>query len=581
MTGMEDAPSCAATGSSSYASLHGGSSTSRLTGRRTAGQLFADLGLGPAVRSERAEPRPGLQDLVRPPEHARPSGVDPGITVSGGIGGIRARLDDLVAVAAMLGAQAEGLAEVAEQAVGMSRDAESWSLLIQDRREVLRADGAAVAAGSYADQAVAAFRARLSATLFVADRCATRASGLARDVEDVVAALDGARKSYEAAEKKAEGLMLSPDSPVLRGQLSSTPGVSFAWGTGVAAMWAWSNGVDALARKLGADTNVRGALPHSQELLGSIVDFYGMGMWGPFAGTDPRGALSRTGLVLAKGLDATGRLRRTAEVTRRPRSALIPPARDLASAAAALHAVSKTSRGAVGVQQVRRPDGTSAWTVFVPGTQAGYLEKASHGRDWASADGVTSGLELAASQAPVAALEAAGARPGDSVSFVGHSQGGAIAKQAAASLAAQGRYRVGSVLNFAATEPANVTADPPGVNVINVYNTADLVPMLDGRVPEAGRDHLNVAVNEADLADEKLRSMSDSQSGRHTMGTYAEAAALLAKSQDPSLRHAAARLSEDLTGGALGPVTGFGALGPTPLRDQLDGGIQIFEVTAR
>ncbi|PFG37035.1 hypothetical protein ATL41_1779 [Flavimobilis soli] len=579
MTGPEALPSCGADGNRSYAEAQGevAASTERAP---TAGELFGLLWADDRAREARVASRPGLRDVLEPPEHARPSGVDPGITVSGGVGGIRARLDDMNVAVGMLKAQVEDLEAVAEQAAGLARDAESWSLLLQDRLEASRA-GAEASGVAYAEQAVASFRSRLAAALFAADRCSTRATGLARDVEDVATALDGARKKYETAERKAEGYMLTPENSALRGTLAGMRGASFGLGTGFAAAWGWSNAVDKVAGWAGLKTNVRGVLPDTQELLGSIVDHYGLALAGPFAGTDPRGALNRAGRLLAKGLDKGGLLQHDAEVTKRPRSAFIPPARDLAGVAVALHAVSKVSDGAVGVQRVRRPDGTSAWTVFVPGTQADYLEKASHGRDWPSAEGTTSGLVLAASKAPIAALQKAGARPGDSVSFVGHSQGGAIAKQAAANAEVQKLYDVGSVVVFAGTEPGNVAADPPGVNVINIYDTADIVPMLDGRSAQADHNHVNVMVNGAEVADEKLRALGSDQSGRHTMGTHVETAARLARSQDPSLRHAAARLAEDLTGGALAPVTGRGAQSPTSLLEQLDGGVQIFDVRAK
>lgn len=580
MTDVEDVPSCAAVASPSFASLQQNleaSPLTRATGLR-GGELLRPLGAGAHGRSKRAEDRPGMADVLAPPPHERPSGVDPGITVSGGLGGIRAQLDDLTRVAGMLAAQAEDLDAVAEQAVGIARDAESWSLRIQDRREALRPAGAEVVAAPHADQALGAFRARLGALLFDADRCAARAAALARDVEDVAEALGGARKAYEKAEKLAEGIMLSPENGFVRGMASSMPGGNFGLGAGIGAMWLWSNAVDKAAGTVGWDTDVRGALPDSQELFASMLDHFERAVLGPLAlGTDSRGSVARSGGVAAKLLDRGGRLQHDAEVTRHAQGDFIPPARDLAEAAAALRAVGQAPPGSVGVQQVRRADGTSAWTVYVPGTQADFLERAGHGRDWFSAEAIAAGRDLAASKAPLLALRKAGARPGDTVSFVGHSQGGTIAKQAGANPEVHRRYEVGSVLAFAAPDPANVPTDAPGVNAIDVWNTADVVPMLDGRQPGAGPDHVHVAIDDAQLGDESLRSRSSDQSGRHSMGTLVEASALAARSQDPSLRRAAARLAEDLTGAPAGPA----AAASSALHDQVGGGIQIYTVQAR
>lgn len=583
MTGVEDVPSCAATENPSYASRQGRASESPLVAWRTAGELFSDLGLGGTDRSARVEARPGLKDVVEPPEHERPSGVDPGITVTGGIGGIRARLDDLVLVASMLGAQAQGLDEAAEQAVGIARDAESWSLLIQDRREALRADGGAVAAGSYVDQAVATFRARLSAALFVADRCASRASGLARDLEDVVAALDGARKSYEAAEKKAAGVMLSTSNNFVRGFTSAFPWVNSLGSSVLVGMWGASNGIDKAGEAVGWDPGLRDRLPGSQEMLGSILDQARRGMLGGFAAdSDPRDAVRSTaGAATKLVFGPFGLYRKGAVVERKKVQRFIPPARDLASAARALEQVSKAGDGAVGVQRVRLPDGTSAWTVLVPGTQSNpFLWRQDHGRDGISAVVTTTSEQTAAALAPLLALQKAGARPGDKVSFVGHSQGGTIVQMAAADRGVRATYDVGSVVSFSSPTPAGTVPEDPDVNHLELSNTTDIVPMLDGVPPAAGANHVNVHVQDSKLADESLKERSSDQGGRHSLATAVAVSEVAQRGTDPSLRRSLARLADDLSGGPA-PATGLGTPGETPLRSMLDGGVQVFSVTAR
>ena len=166
------------------------------------------------------------------------------------------------------------------------------------------------------------------------------------------------------------------------------------------------------------------------------------------------------------------------------------------------------------------------------------------------------------------------------VILVGHSQGGTIVQMAAADRGVRATYDVGSVVSFSSPTPAGTVPEDPDVNHLELSNTTDIVPMLDGVPPAAGANHVNVYVQDSKLGDENLREKSSDQGGRHSLATAVAVSEAAQRGTDPSLRRSLARLADDLSGGPA-PATGLGTPGETPLRSMLDGGIQIFEVTAR
>lgn len=125
------------------------------------------------------------------------------------------------------------------------------------------------------------------------------------------------------------------------------------------------------------------------------------------------------------------------------------------------------------------PDGTSttSWSVVVRGTQK-WAPGAANPQDMTTNLEEVAGIASDQSRAILAAMEMAGIAPGEPVEFVGHSQGGIVAARLAADPALVSDYAVVSVLT--AGSPIAGSAPAPGVGVLALENTRDLVPALDG-----------------------------------------------------------------------------------------------------
>ncbi|MGO3797282.1 MAG: hypothetical protein ACTJGR_09210, partial [Pauljensenia sp.] len=119
----------------------------------------------------------------------------------------------------------------------------------------------------------------------------------------------------------------------------------------------------------------------------------------------------------------------------------------------------------------------TSWSVVIRGTQA-WGVGGPNPQDMLSNLQAVAGEESDQSRAVLAAMEGAGIAAGEPVELVGHSQGGAIAAQLASDPEVAARYRVTSVLTAGA--PAGGAEGGPGVGMLNLENTRDPVPGLDG-----------------------------------------------------------------------------------------------------
>lgn len=175
--------------------------------------------------------------------------------------------------------------------------------------------------------------------------------------------------------------------------------------------------------------------------------------------------------------------------------------------------------GTLAVEQVQHTDGTTSWTVLVPGTQG--LLPADH-----PFDAVTD-LDLMAHRAAdvtVAverALAQAGARPHEPVVLVGHSLGGIAAMALASSDGFRHRHRLGGVVT--AGSPTATFAAPRGVPVLHLENDEELVSQVDGRSSAenpATRDRVTVsrALRASSAAGD--RAASGSVARAHGMDTH-------------------------------------------------------------
>ncbi len=185
----------------------------------------------------------------------------------------------------------------------------------------------------------------------------------------------------------------------------------------------------------------------------------------------------------------------------------------------------------IGVQRVVRvaADGstTTSWVVDVPGTST-WDGPGSHRNATNTSGNINSmaGNSTAYQQAIQAALADAvrqhGGYHGEPVMLVGHSQGGMVAVQASTALVGQG-YQVTHVLT--AGSPIAGMSAPPSVRVLSLENTADVVPMLDGRDNPVTSSHTTVTFTD------DHHNVADN----HKIPTYRAAAAEVDRSREASL----------------------------------------------
>lgn len=216
------------------------------------------------------------------------------------------------------------------------------------------------------------------------------------------------------------------------------------------------------------------------------------------------------------------------------------PPRDVAGLVGALATRNHDTPGAIDVRILTTvdPDGTvhRRAIVDVPGT-----------KDWSLATtnpdvtGLGSNLRALSGAATtyadgvLAALAAAGVGAGVEVLFVGHSLGGMVAVAAAGRAQAMG-YRVGGVVT--AGSPLGAVPPPAGVPILALENSRDVVPHLDGATNPDGPDVTTVTV------DHPFAGISDN----HSLDTaYLPGAADVDASTDPSVVAARARLAPFLT----------------------------------
>ncbi|MBG6238593.1 hypothetical protein IWX78_001565 [Mycetocola sp. CAN_C7] len=143
------------------------------------------------------------------------------------------------------------------------------------------------------------------------------------------------------------------------------------------------------------------------------------------------------------------------------------------------------------------------------------------------------GDDAAAYRATLDAMDEAGIRPGDSVTLVGHSQGGLVAARVAAS----GAYDTDALITFGS--PTGQIPIPDSVAHLAVEHAEDLTPALGGAPIEGddGRDRVVVtrSIHDPAVPERPFGSA-------HFMAGYADTAALIDGSDDPRLDRVKAAL---------------------------------------
>lgn len=135
--------------------------------------------------------------------------------------------------------------------------------------------------------------------------------------------------------------------------------------------------------------------------------------------------------------------------------------------------------GQVQVVQVVQPDGSSAWIVQIPGTQEWGTTRGDNPVDLTTNVRLMAGKHTHMADQVARAMRQAAIGSGDPVMLTGHSQGGITA----AALASDPRFRAEFDVRSVVTggSPIARFAIPDSVSVLALEHAQDAVPMLEGR----------------------------------------------------------------------------------------------------
>ncbi len=425
------------------------------------------------------------------------------LVVTGGRGGTYARLEDLDRCAKALDSAADHLGSAWWALVRIQDRLEGWGAMTLDPSpERVASTAAARAAAS----AVEALRHGLGGT-----------KSIERALEDAARGVRTTRAEYECAESLAaravRGIVkgwtatmtLSPAGPLV---LAVPLGIALR----TEAILVLGGGPvpgDRMQAYVGLIANAIRAIPPGPQLPSD----------------DPVPDVSAWASVLLSkivpprevvALPVIGSVRKTG--TPRTVRDLVQPFRDVGT-------VRKDGsyRGdGVVVTKVRRPDGTTAWSVTIPGTQKAGLGWEDHPFDNGANLALEGGVRADSTRAVLAAMAEAGVRPEDPVVLTGHSQGGLVAQQ----IAASGTHAVAAVLTIGS--PTGTRTMRSKVPTLHVEHGSDPVAPLDAR---ANRDDELTTTVRRDLKDERARSVLQS----HATATYEETAGMIDRSRDPSV----------------------------------------------
>lgn len=443
-----------------------------------------------------------------------------GLDVTGGAGGVGAALEDLAAAAARLSEIAGDVANVA------------GALL----RAGVAADLATVALVSPLDaaQVAAALGELAGPTGLIAD--AAELAALAVSVRSAVAA-------YEAGEVAVATLIESAQDSIVLG-LSRQP-VAIT-----AAVAADRAGVDVAEA---ADRTLFIA-PWLADLAGGVEG----AVAGPATPLDYEDGLTLlAGAAASRGwLTEAGCQVRAVPVPTSTGSDVPASLADLVGAQADLEGP-EGEPDRVRVVQVAQPDGSFAWVVVIPGTQAWSPRAGPNPSDLTSdvllmaqrdtllAAGVERALVLAQQDAGRAGL-------GDPVLLAGHSQGGIVAAALAADPSFRQRQRVTHVV--ASGAPIARMPVPREVSVLALEHRQDAVPRLEGERNADRRGWVTVT-RDLRASEVPTASAAHTASASHAATGYRDTAALVDASRSVSVGQWRSGAAPFLAGEANGPPT--------------------------
>jgi hypothetical protein len=136
-------------------------------------------------------------------------------------------------------------------------------------------------------------------------------------------------------------------------------------------------------------------------------------------------------------------------------------------------------QGQVQIVRVAQPDGSSAWIVQIPGTQEWGPRRGDNPVDLTTNVRLMTGESTYMQTQIQEAMRAAGVARGEPVMLTGHSQGGITAAALASDPSFRSEFEVRSVVTGGS--PIARFDIPDSVSVLSLEHDQDAVPMLEGR----------------------------------------------------------------------------------------------------
>lgn len=189
-------------------------------------------------------------------------------------------------------------------------------------------------------------------------------------------------------------------------------------------------------------------------------------------------------------------------------------------------------QGKVQIVQVTNADGSSSYIVQIPGTQEWAPVRGDNPVDLTTNVRLMAGDYTLMQQQVAEAMRQAGIRPGDPVMLTGHSQGGITAAALTSDPAFRQQFAVQSVVTGGS--PIARFDIPDSVSVLSLEHDQDAVPMLEGRENPDRPNWVTVERSLGTVRDGVL--LEASVGAAHGTGVYAETGAMVDGSDDPSVR---------------------------------------------
>ncbi len=187
--------------------------------------------------------------------------------------------------------------------------------------------------------------------------------------------------------------------------------------------------------------------------------------------------------------------------------------------------------GSVRIFAVPGADGERRWVVELPGTQEWGVVAGPNPVDLTNNLRLIAGQDTAQNEAIRDAMRQAGIRPGEDVLLAGHSQGGIAAASLASDPATRAEFDITNVVT--AGSPVARFDIPDDVEVLSIEHAQDAVPRLDGEPNPDRVNWVTVVRDPTGLRDQG--EVVDSTGAVHHGTVYAQTAALLDVSSDPSV----------------------------------------------